>query len=313
LLKVSQVIHMTKSILLLCITASIICATSNVKADTFGTGINQFTLDFVNVGNAGEVVSYDYRMGKYEISQNQVDAAKANGFQLYDTYPQSPAWSGDQPAANISWFGAASFVNWLNTSSGHQAAYDITWDGTSWSLATWNGIQNQTRNPEAYYFLPNWEEYYKSAYYSPETRSFNSFSTGNTIPTPVESGTLPNTVVYSSSLPSDPTLFLTLTSPASVYQAGGLSSYGTMGQVGNIGEWSDFFYIGEQTSNITQTAGIIPLGGSYESSGGNISYLDYAYYDVGFRVAALPEPSTYALFGLGGLALLIAYRKRKVA
>jgi hypothetical protein len=30
-------------------------------------------------------------------------------------------------------------------------------------------------------------------------------------------------------------------------------------------------------------------------------------------IATIPEPSTYALFGLGGLALLIAYRRRKVA
>jgi hypothetical protein len=33
---------------------------------------------------------------------------------------------------------------------------------------------------------------------------------------------------------------------------------------------------------------------------------------LGFNVNAIPEPSTYALFGLGALALVVAYR-RKVA
>jgi hypothetical protein len=36
------------------------------------------------------------------------------------------------------------------------------------------------------------------------------------------------------------------------------------------------------------------------------------YVNLGFRVASvsIPEPSTYALIGLGALALVIAYRRK---
>ena len=56
-------------------------------ADTFGTGANQFTLDFTTIGNANNSadttgygsVGYDYRIGTYEISRNQIDKATASG------------------------------------------------------------------------------------------------------------------------------------------------------------------------------------------------------------------------------------------
>ena len=58
------------------------------EADTFGTGANGFTLDFVAVGNAGNGndagtggsyggVAYDYRVGVNEISQAAINAAVA--------------------------------------------------------------------------------------------------------------------------------------------------------------------------------------------------------------------------------------------
>ena len=47
-----------------------------ICADTFGTGDNQFTLEFVTI-SAGtnpaggySVVAYDYRIGKFEITAN---------------------------------------------------------------------------------------------------------------------------------------------------------------------------------------------------------------------------------------------------
>jgi hypothetical protein len=39
---------------------------------------------------------------------------------------------GAQPAGNVLWYEAAVFVNWLNTSTAHQAAYNL--DGFNMSL-----------------------------------------------------------------------------------------------------------------------------------------------------------------------------------
>ena len=35
--------------------------------------------------------------------------------------------------------------------------------------------------------------------------------------------------------------------------------------------------------------------------------------NIGFRVAAVPEPSTYALFGIGAIGMLMVIRRRKTA
>ena len=63
----------------------------HVKADTFGSGDSSFDIDFVTIGNPGNVAStigsprdsgavdYVYRMGKYEISRDMVDKANADG------------------------------------------------------------------------------------------------------------------------------------------------------------------------------------------------------------------------------------------
>jgi hypothetical protein len=85
-----------------------------VLADTFGTGDNQFNIDFVTIGNAGNVadidgcswygypspsgaVGYEYRIGTKEITAEQwriVNTAAG----IDDSYN----WSGNQPVAGVS-------------------------------------------------------------------------------------------------------------------------------------------------------------------------------------------------------------------
>jgi hypothetical protein len=114
---------------------------NRVTTDTFGSGSNQFSIDFVTVGNPGNSndttgyggVPYEYLIGKYTISQNQIDVATRNGLQNVT----AGAWSGDQPAAPMQWFEAAAYVNWLNTSQGYRPAYNLTFTNGAWSMALW--------------------------------------------------------------------------------------------------------------------------------------------------------------------------------
>jgi len=140
--------------------------------DTFGSGPNTFTMDFVTVGSPGNTnnagpnggpyggVDYVYRISTYEISQNDIPAATAAGL----TNVTAGAWAEDQPAANISWYEAAAFVNWLNQEHYNDPkfkAYNLTlnpeWTMTLWSSENaWQlGGENLYRHKDAYYFLPS--------------------------------------------------------------------------------------------------------------------------------------------------------------
>ena len=210
-------------------------------------------------------------------------------------------WSGDQPAAKVSWYQAAAFVNWLNTSTGHQAAYNLTYSGGAYTQALWQSgdsgydASNPFRNSLALFVLPSENEWYKAAYYNPANSSYNLYPTGNSEPTAVASGTVANTAVFSGN-------DVNPRQPASVTQAGGLSPYGTMGQGGNIHQWEESAFT---AANTDPAVGRVIRGGSW----GDISYFlqsSYPYYfapslqssAIGFRVAevgAVPEKRGQAL------------------
>ena len=135
----------------------VIClfTTGIASADTFGTGGNEFNIDFVPIsGDAssanGTSICYDpphyptyrafndpvnFRIGTYEISNDQFAKYAAN----------NPYWTGGSvPANRTSWYEAAQFVNFLNTSTGNQAAYNFSGSTFSkWDAANaWGGDQS---------------------------------------------------------------------------------------------------------------------------------------------------------------------------
>ena len=293
---------------------------TSAQADTFGTSGNEFTIDFVDIGNAGNAadtttygaVPYEYRMGKYEIFQEAITKATASGM----SNVTAGAWTGSQPAADISWYEAAAFVNWLNTSTGKTAAYNLTFT-TNWSMNLWSSEQawtaggtNLYRNKDAYYFLPSENEWYKAAYDNAAGSAYFPYPTGSsTAPLPVASGTQPDSAVYLQ--PTNPF------SPAEVTAAGGLSPYGSMGQGGNVWEWTETALSGDNNSatNVRTIRGggwTSPenqLSSSFRSSNG---FPDGERTFIGFRVASIPEPSTYALLlATGAGALGWAARKAR--
>ena len=287
----------------------------SAQADTFGTSGNEFTIDFVNIGNAGNAadtttygaVPYAYRVGKYEITQDAITKATASGM----ANVTAGAYTGNQPAATISWYEAAAFVNWLNTSTGKQAAYNLTFSG-SWSMALWSSEQawtaggtNLYRNKDAFYFLPSENEWYKAAYYNPAGTNYFLYPTGSdTAPTPVASGTNGGSAVFQG----------VASVPAIVDSAGGLSPYGTMGQGGNVFEWNESAFDGSNSSSSEVRA---IRGGDWGGPGVNLRSSDRGGDvptvedgSVGFRVASVPEPSTYVLVLMGAGALYL-WKRRK--
>ena len=289
----------------------------SAQADTFGTSGNEFTIDFVNIGNAGNAantngfgaVPYEYRVGTYEITQDAITKATASGM----ANVAAGAWTGNQPAANISWYEAAAFVNWLNTSTGKTAAYDLTFSGGSWSMALWSSEQawtaggtNLYRNKDAFYFLPSENEWYKAAYYNPGGSNYFLYPTGSdTAPTAVASGTDAGTAVYNNAA----------SAPATVDSVGAWSPYGTRGQGGNVFDWTESAFDG--TNNSASENRALP-GGSYQTSFATLRYANRVQLPpsgedptIGFRVASVPEPSTYALLAMTAAGALWMTRRRR--
>lgn len=216
-----------------------------VLSDTFGIGANQINIPFVDIGNAGNsaddtgygAVAYPYRISKHEVSEAMIAAYNAaGGGPLITTDNRGP----DKPATFVSWNDAARFVNWLNTSHGRPPAYKFTSGADNANIVLWApsdgsayNAANRFRNPNAIYFLPSENEWYKAAYYDPNANGgsgrYWDYATGSdTAPTAVAGGTVPGTAVFRQS---------SISNPADITNAGGLSRYGTMAQAGNVSEW----------------------------------------------------------------------------
>jgi formylglycine-generating enzyme len=309
-----------------------LCA-ADAYADRFGTGANSFTIDFVDIGNPGNVadttgkpnpagaVPYDYRIGKYEISRGIIGAANAEaglGLSLADM--SSYGGNGpDQPATGVSWFGLAKFVNWLNTSTGHAAAYKFDLQGVFQVWAPGDpgyNSANQYRNTLAKYVLPSNDEWYKAAFYNAATGTYFDYATGsNNAPTPTSGGTAAGTAVYA--MPPQ--------GAAEYFLAGGLSPYGTMGQSGNVHEWMESMW----SSPFSQPANDDPFGyrvirgGDFSTAQFLVNWLaanpsglgsgppDFSYAFTGFRVVSLvPEPSSGLCLAIGAMAVISARRTR---
>lgn len=293
-------------------------AHTQARADVFGSGTNSFSLDFVAVGDIGNAnsttypygaVPYEYRMGTYEISQSNVDKAKAGGL----TNVVSGTWTGNRPAGEMNWYEAAAFVNWLNTSSGYQQAYDLSWNGSAWSMSLWTGTNawttggtNSFRNKNAVYFLPSENEWFKAAYYNPSGTNYYSWPTSsNSTPTNIAGGTAAGTAVYGG-IPGG---------PAAINNAGGLSPYGTMAQGGNVSEWLETAFDGVNSDPSESRA---TRGGSYSQPNNNLFYAARTSQlttadsvQLGFRVVAVPEPASLALIATGTLAAGGGWRLRR--
>jgi|LauGreStaDraftv2_3_1035109.scaffolds.fasta_scaffold34517_1 formylglycine-generating enzyme required for sulfatase activity len=295
--------------------------------DTFSSGANQFTMEFVTIGNPGNAadttgspnpvgsVAYTYNLGKYEVSRGMINNANTLGNLGITMYDMGGYGFGDgngvnRPAMGISWYEAAKFVNWLNTNQGFQAAYKFDGSGKFqlWSStdAGYNA-SNLFRNSLAKYVLPSTSEWYKAAYGSP-TGTWYDYPTGsNSAPGQVWNGTAANTAVYQSHNVAD------------ITSAGGLSAYGTMAQGGNAWELTETAYdgsndIADDFRELRGGAFRPQSQAEYELSANGGRYWNFAsdgdYFKTGFRVASVPEPSALSLLavGLSGLAL---FRRRK--
>ncbi len=298
---------------------------SGLLADDFGSGGDAFIIDFVNVDNAGNAndvatglggVGYEYRISTYEITANVIDKSVNLGL---SNVVRSAHTNGNQPVVYINWYEAAAFVNWMNTSEGYQAAYDLSYSG-SWSISAWGasdqastGVDSGTnafRHKDAVYFIPSEDEWYKAAFHQNNgvTSDYFLYATG--------SDTLPDGVDFVGDTDYDAVFKESGNTPGAfdVTISGVSSPYGTFGQNGNVWEWNERANGGTITGDVRGAA----YGESASEMVSSYSAADFGAtsenHVVGFRVASvavIPEPSSLALMAVVGLASLTILRRRK--
>ncbi len=306
----------------------IILPVANIaSADTFGTGDNQFTIDFVNIAgdtnptvqqaNEGRldgygIVNSDYRMGTYEITNDQWDKF-VNSYGTVtgspsDVYNESSYYTGtDVPTNELSWYEGAQFVNYLNTSTDHTAAYKFTGtQGTGdYTYAMWESgdagydSSNPYRNSNAFYFLPTEDEWVKAAYWNGTSLQTYATKAGESLTQgDGTSGTGWN--YWEDGFATDPT------GPWNV-GSGSEELNGTFDMMGNIEEWMESPYdSGDYLSGSYRGLRSATFGSgdnSFRSSNRADGNPGTEVYLRGFRVASVPEPTTLLLLGLGGLML----------
>lgn len=301
-------------------------------------GMAQATfMETVVIGNAGNSkdvygtgygsVSYNYNIGKYEVSNTQyveflngVGETKVSAYGLWNAssgitntgsgatkYAVTSSYA-NRPVIYVSWFDTLRFANWMTNTNGlgtgsgdtESGSYTITNSGVNSGTVI---IPVHSSGTITKWFLTSEDEWYKAAYYDPNKTGgagYWGYPTGSdTVPTATAGGTNPNTAVIMQG------------TTANVNNAGGLSVYGTMGQGGNVQEWNE-----------AKVGGIRNVrGGSFtdfylHASSSRIGYLPAEEsYRIGFRVSqvyapqAVPEPAT--LLGFGIPMLMIGIGKIK--
>ena len=310
---------------------SLLFAGAVLGADTPALAV---TIDWVTVGHPGNAddiqtgfgsVPYTYRISKYEVTNaqyaeflNAVAATDPSG--LYNptmgslrggiirsgssgTYQYSLISGREQmPVVYVSFYDALRFANWMNNGQPSGAQDATTTEDGSYTI-TEQGIAENTisRGASARFLLPDRDEWYKAAYHDAlgvQVTSYFDFPTGsNSDPVCSSPTSTPNHANCNNQVGD-------LTSVGSY--SGSSSPWGAFDLAGNVWEWTEEVYFGDDRLREIR-------GASFVDGGGYHATFDLAIFPtdesiVGFRLAMIPEPGTGVLVGFGLLGL--ARRRR---
>jgi sulfatase modifying factor 1 len=216
----------------------------------------------------------------------------------------------NKPVNWVTWFSAARYVNWLENGQPVDATGAAVNTG-AYNLGTATSGNIVARTPGSTWYLPSASEWFKAAFYNPTTATYSTYGTGMNTIVSGTGGAAADGVVYQ----------VTSSGPQPVGSFPNADSYyGLYDASGNVREW---------TGKINPTASATNLQQAYIANGSYAGGTDFsvsidngvyalgtsASAGIGFRVAAVPEPSTMVLAaaGLAGAAGWKRLRRRSSA
>lgn len=319
-----------------------------LSADVFNMPPGLTGLEFVTVGEPGNAadqrdtdvfspgvqhagaVPYVYRIGRYEVTNAQYAEFLTSIYWEQQPYAWGPLASGaikrevpdrgpplyfatpgreNSPVTFAYWTDAARFANWLHNGQGNgdteTGAYDLRGDIDFPVL----------REPDARFFIPSDDEWYKAAFFQPEDQGgppgdYWKYPTGQNRLLPNENLGGANyfdgdyVATGTAELP-DYWVLDPLTEVG--HYTGARTFYGTFDQAGNAFEWTDSF-LGDLATG---------RGGGWVTGDYQVSYFYRGAgspypsngLGLGFRIAAIvPEPATVLMLASGALAVLVRRR-----
>lgn len=285
-------------------------------ADSITHGSTTINMELVSVGYAGNIadstsygaVDYNYRIGKFEVTIEQfvqariADSRIGDGDENYWNDGTRTVGSG-APACSMSWYDAAKFCNWLTTGDAHTGAYQFSGSGTLVGIDRDAAIVSYS----LVYVLPSENEWYKAAFYKPVNNgAYSLYSNGSNNIADLTWGTINGWNYYKDDYANP--------SPNHIWEAsyGAEEQNGTCNMLGNVKEWCESAYDGT-LDDLTEKR--VNRGGAYYNGANNSTHRvgDSPFFDnvgIGFRVAAIPEPTTGALLSLGAITVVFVRRRR---
>ncbi len=281
---------------------------SGVHADVFGTGPNQFTMDFQNINYAGNsadntgygAVAYNYRVGKFEVTIDQFAKAYASDSSISNG--DEGSWLGgvgvNAPASKVTFYEAAKFANWLTSGSANSGAYMINGSGQVTGVDRAGAVSTYGM----VYVVPTEDEWYKAAHFKPDA-TYGDYRTYSW-PAPNSLGAPGVRAMYDSN---------------TVWAVGSgvVEQNGTYDMLGNIREWTESSFAGSTNFADDRVArGGYYTYGEYDLRADNSREslapgVNHTFATTGFRVVAIPEPGTMSLMGISTCGLFITRRVRR--